>query len=91
MPTFPPDKNIERGDCKFKTCKNVICVKWMDNGAVTLIGSNVLRRQKGASSKSAVPYPIIVKKYLIFAIKILWNIILTDDPNFVFACTYFLI
>ena len=30
-----------RGDCKFKICKNVICVKWIDNRAVTLIGSNV--------------------------------------------------
>ena len=67
MPTFWPDKNLEKGDCKFKTRKNAICVKWMDNRAVTLIGSNVLRRQKGASSKSAVPYPIILKKYLIFA------------------------
>ena len=44
----------------------------MDNRAVTLIGSNVgdlnqmssvLRRQKGASCKSAMPCPIIVKKY----------------------------
>ena len=41
MPTFLPDKNLKRGDCKFKTCKNVVCVKWMDNRAVTLIGSNV--------------------------------------------------
>ena len=44
----------------------------MDNRAVTLIGSNVgnlnkmssvLSLQKGASSKSAVFCPIIVKKY----------------------------
>ena len=72
MQTFLPDKNLKRGDCRFKTCKNVIYVKWMDNRAVTLIGSNaanlnqmssVLRRQKGVSSKSAVPCPIIVKKY----------------------------
>ena len=44
----------------------------MDNRAVTLIGSNagnlnqmlsVLRRQKGASSISAVPCPVIVNKY----------------------------
>ena len=72
MLTFLPDKNLKSGDCEIKTCKNVICVKWMDNRAVTLIGSNVgdlnqmlsvLRRQKGASSKSAVPCPIIVKKY----------------------------
>ena len=40
MPTFLPDKK-SRNDCEFKTCKNVICVKWMDNRAVTLIGSNV--------------------------------------------------
>ena len=72
MPTFSPDKNFETDDCEFKTCKNVISVKWMDNRAVTLIGSNVgdlnqmssvLLRQKGASSKSAVPCPIIVRKY----------------------------
>ena len=71
MPTFLPDKK-SRNNCKFKTGKNVICVKWMDNWAVTLIGSNVgnlnqmmsvLRHQKGASSKSAVPCPVIVKKY----------------------------
>ena len=41
MPAFSPDKNLKRGDCEFKTCKNVVCVKWMDNRAVTLIGSNV--------------------------------------------------
>ena len=44
----------------------------MDNRAVTLTGSNVgnlnqmlsvLRLQKGASTKSAVPCPIIVMKY----------------------------
>ena len=72
MPTFWPDKNFERDDCEFKTCKNVICVKWIDNRAVTLIGSNVgdlnqmssvLLRQKRASSRSAVPCPIIVRKY----------------------------
>ena len=72
MPTFSPDKYLKRGDCEFKTFKNVICVKWMDNPAVTLIGSNVgdlnhmswfLRRQKGATSKSAMSCPIIVKKY----------------------------
>ena len=49
-----------------------ICVKWMDNQAVTLTGSDVddlkqissvLRRQKGSSSKSAVLSPITVKKY----------------------------
>ena len=71
MPKFLPDKK-SRNDCEFKTCKNVICVKWMDNRAVTLIGSNVgnlnqmlsvLRRQKGASSISAVPCPAIVNKY----------------------------
>ena len=69
---FRQTKNPKRGDCKFKTCKNLICVKWMDNQAVTLIGSDVddlkqissvLRRQKGSSSKSAVPSPITVKKY----------------------------
>ena len=41
MSTFSPDKNLKRGDCEFKTCENVICVKWMNNWAVTLIGSNV--------------------------------------------------
>ena len=70
--TFSPDKNLKIGDCEFKTCKNVIFIKWMNNQAVTLIGSNVsnlnqmssvLRRQKGASSKSPMPCPIIVKKY----------------------------
>ena len=40
MPIFSSDKNFKRGDCEFKTCKNVICVKWMDNRAVTLTGSN---------------------------------------------------
>ena len=40
MPAFSPDKNLKRGDCEFKTCKNVVCVKWMDNRVVTLIGSN---------------------------------------------------
>ena len=72
MPKFSPDKSFQRGDSEFKTCKNVICVKWMDNRAVTMIGSNVgdsnqissvLRRQKGASTKSAVPCPILVKHY----------------------------
>ena len=72
MPTFSREKNPERGDCEFKTCKNVICDKWMDNRAVTLTGSNVgnfnqmssvLHRQKGASSKSALSCPIFVKKY----------------------------
>ena len=72
MSTFSPDKNLKRGDWIFKICKNVICVKCMDNRAVTLIGSNVgdlnqmssvLRRQKEASSKSAMPCAIIVKKY----------------------------
>ena len=62
----------QKSDCKLKTCTNVICVKWMDNQAVTLIRSNagnlnqilsVLPCQKGASSKSTVPCPIIVKKY----------------------------
>ena len=71
MPTFLPDKNLKRGDCEFKTCKNVVYVKWMDNRAVKLIRSNVdnlnqmssvLRRQKAASSKSAVSCPIIVKR-----------------------------
>ena len=72
MPTFSPDKNLRRGDCEFKIYKNVICVKWMDNLAVTLIRSNVgdLNQmplvqccQERPSSKSAVPCPIIVKKY----------------------------
>ena len=72
MPTFSPDKNLRRGDCEFKIYKNVICVKWMDNLAVTLIRSNVgdlnqmplvQCRQERPSSKSAVPCPIIVKKY----------------------------
>ena len=62
----------QKSDCKFKTCTDVICVKWIDNQAVTMIGSNVgnliqmlsvLSCQKVASSKSAVPCPIIVKKY----------------------------
>ena len=70
MLTFSPDKNFKRDDCEFKTYKT--CVKWMDNQAITLIGSNVgdlnqmssvLRRQKGASNKSAVPCPIIVNTY----------------------------
>ena len=52
--------------------QNVICVKWMDNQAVTLIGRNVgdlnqmspvLGRQKLASRKSSMPCIIIVKKY----------------------------
>ena len=72
MTTFLPDKNLKRSDCEFRTCKNVICIKWMDNRVVTLIGSNVgdlnqmssvLRHQKGASCKSAMPCPINVKKY----------------------------
>ena len=72
MPKFSPDKSFQRGDSEFKTCKNVICVKWMDNRAVTMIGSNVgdsnqilslLRRQKGASTKSTVPCPILLKHY----------------------------
>ena len=70
MSKFSPDKSFQRGDSEFKTCKNVICVKWMYNRAVAMIGSNVrdsnqissvLRRQKGASTKSAVPCPILVK------------------------------
>ena len=72
MQTISPDKNLRRGNCKFKTSKNVICVKWMDNRVVTLTGSNVanlnqmlsdLGRQKGACSKTAGPCPTIVKKY----------------------------
>ena len=72
MPTFLPDKNLKICDCEFKTCINVICVKWIDNLAVTLIGSNVddlnqmlsvLYHQKGDSNKSAAPCPIIVKNY----------------------------
>ena len=41
IPKFSPDKSFQRGDSEFKTCKNVICVKWIDNQAVTMIGSNV--------------------------------------------------
>ena len=72
MPTFSWDKNLKRVIAKLKTCTNVICVKWMDSQTVTLIRSNVgnlnqilsvLPCQKGASSKSTVPCPIIVKKY----------------------------
>ena len=40
MPIFSPGKNLKRGDCEVDTCKNVICVKWIDNIAVTLIGCN---------------------------------------------------
>ena len=69
-----------------------------------MIGSNVgglnqmlsvLHCQKGASSKSAVPCPIIVNKYneniggLTFAINTLQHIILTGDQNFVFICAHF--
>lgn len=75
----------------------------MDNRTVTLlrrVGNlnqifSVLHRQKGASSKSTVPCPIIIKKYrqsmvvLIFSISTLQHIILTDDPNFVFTCAFF--
>ena len=82
---------------------NAICIKWMDNRTVTLlrrVGNlnqifSVLHRQKGASSKSTVPCPIIIKKYrqsmvvLIFSISTLQHIILTDDPNFVFTCAFF--
>ena len=72
MPTFSPSKNLKIGDCEFKTCKNLIFVKWIGNQAVTLIESNighlnqmssVLRRHKGTSSKWAISYPILVKKY----------------------------
>ena len=72
MPKFSPDKSFTRGESEFKTSKNVVCVKWMDNRAVTMIGSNVgdsdhissvLRRQKGASTKSPVSCPILVKHY----------------------------
>ena len=41
MPTFSPDKNLKIGDYEFKTCVNVIYVKWMDNWAVTLIRGTV--------------------------------------------------
>ena len=58
--------------CQTKLLKEVY-VKWMDNRAVTLIWSNVgvlnqmssvVRCQRGASSKSSMFCPIIVKKYI---------------------------
>ena len=106
MPTFSPVKKLKRGDCKFETCKNVICVKWMDNWAVTLIGSNVgietkfhkfcvVRKDLLANQKCHVQWfkinTIKVWKGLIFAINTLQHIILTDDRNFVFTCGYLLI
>lgn len=72
MPKFIPDKAMKRGDCEFQSSHDVISCKWMDNKAVTLIGScveeidtmgTVLRREKGASNKKTIPCPNIVKEY----------------------------
>lgn len=95
---------FQKRHCDFKSFKIMVFVKWTDNRAVTLIGSNVgnlnqissiLRPRNGASTSLAVTCPIIENKQnkimggAIFAINTFHYIILTEDPNFIFNSAYY--
>ena len=72
LPEMKKDKDMNRGDHQIKFCKNIACIKWMDNKSVFLVGSNleeivsisnVQRRQKGSATKMNVSCPTAIKVY----------------------------
>lgn len=75
VPDMKPDKEMTknpRGDIDIRYSKKAICCKWYDNKPVLMMGSNVEgiddistipRRMKGASSKTPVQCPEMIKLY----------------------------
>ena len=66
------DKKMKRSDCEFLYSKYVMACKWMDNRSVLLVStalegmvdvSSVQTREKGSTTKSAIPCPTVVKLY----------------------------
>ena len=66
------DKKMKRRDRQFLYSKNVMACKWMDNRSVQLVSTalegiddvtSVQRREKGSATKSAIPFPTVVKLY----------------------------
>ena len=65
-------KQMQCGDHQIKPCRNIACIKWMDNHSVLLIGSNmenissvssVSRREKGSTTKKFINCPNAMKMY----------------------------
>ena len=72
MPKMLEDKKMKWGDCEFLYSKNVMACKWMNNRSVQLVSTalegiddvtSVQRREKGSATKSAIPFPTVVKLY----------------------------
>ena len=70
MPEMKGGKQTQRDDPQIKSFKNIACIKWMDNGSILMVGSNmenirpvlsVSRREKGSTTKKFINCPNAIK------------------------------